>query len=332
MNKQRYLALGFLLLGIAVLFFFLASGQQTPSEGSDKHEQNEFQVLMPETTQTVYSVSIPDSVSFAGETAPTGIFYVREYLDRELTVNTFWHSATILLLKRAHRWFPLIEPILEKEGIPDDFKYLALIESGLENVTSPAGAIGFWQFLKTTAREKGLEVNDFVDERYHVEKSTKAACRYLKDAHKKFGNWTLVAASYNTGVARISEELKKQKADNYYDLMLSIETTRYVFRILAIKTIFLEKEKYGFYLKNEDLYPPVPTTTVTVTTPITNLVDYAISQGITYKTLKYFNPWLRDNQLPNVSGKEYEIKIPLDLSLSHSKLMERQAAPPQNNK
>jgi hypothetical protein len=253
MKKNLYFSLGLSLLVIPTLLFFLASGQQKNTD--DQQDQSAFIGLMPETIHQFYGIPMPDSVSFAGEPAPTDIFYVREYFDREITVNTYWHSATILLLKRANRWFPVIEPILKKEGMPDDFKYLALIESGLENVTSPAGAIGFWQFLKTTAREKGLEVNDFVDERYHVEKSTKAACRYLKDAHKKFGNWTLVAASYNTGVARISEELKKQKADNYYDLMLSIETTRYVFRILAIKTIFLEQEKYGFYLKNEDSLP-----------------------------------------------------------------------------
>ena len=193
-------------------------------------------------------------------------------------------------------------------------------------MTSPAGATGFWQILKTTAKERGLEVNDFVDERYNVEKSTVAACKYFKEAYAKFGNWTLVAASYNTGMGRISEELKKQKANSYYDLMLSVETTRYLFRIHAIKTIFLQPERFGFYLKTEDLYPPVPSTAVTVTTPITNLVDYSKSLGVTYKTLKYFNPWLRDNQLPNASGKEYSIKIPLDLTLSHSKLMEQEKA------
>ncbi len=322
MKKNLYFSLGLSLLVIPTLLFYLASGQQKNADV--QQEQSTFPELKPETIHPVHSIPMPDSVSFAGEPAPSDIFYIREYFDREITVNTYWHSATILLLKRANRWFPVIEPILKKEGIPDDFKYLALIESGLENVTSPAGAIGFWQFLKTTAREKGLEVNDFVDERYHVEKSTKAACRYLKDAYAKFGNWTLVAASYNTGMARIAEELKKQKVNNYYDLMLSIETTRYVFRIQAIKLIFQKPEKYGFSLKKEDLYPPVPTKTVTVKSPISNLVDYAVSQGITYKTLKYFNPWLRENALPNSSGKLYEIKIPVDASLSYSKLIEQE--------
>jgi hypothetical protein len=231
----------------------------------------------------------------------------------------------MLMLKRAHRWFPVIEPILKKQGIPDDFKYLAIIESGLENVTSPAGATGFWQFLKTTARERGLEVNDFVDERYNVEKSTEAACKYLKGAFAKFGDWTLVAASYNTGMSRISEEIQKQKVKNYYDMMLSTETTRYIFRIHAIKTIFQHPKTFGFNLNMEDLYPPVPTVTITVNTQLSSLVDYAKSQGITYKTLKYFNPWLRENQLPNSSGKAYEIKIPLDLTLSYSKLMENES-------
>jgi len=326
MKKNLYFTVGFSLLGVAILFFYFASGQQKPSDESFQQGQSIFPPLMTGTQHPVYSVTIPDSVSFCGEPAPLDVFYVREYLDRELNVNTYWHSATIMILKRAHRWLPVIEPIIEKQGIPNDFKYLALIESGLENVTSPAGATGFWQILKTTAKERGLEVNDFVDERYNVEKSTVAACKYFKEAYAKFGNWTLVAASYNTGMGRISEELKKQKVNSYYDLMLSVETTRYLFRIHAIKTIFLQPEKFGFYLKTEDLYPPVPSTAVTVTTPITNLVDYSKSLGVTYKTLKYFNPWLRDNQLPNASGKEYSIKIPLDLTLSHSKLMEQEKA------
>ncbi len=271
----------------------------------------------------VIMADIPEAVSFAGEQAPLDIFYVREYLDRELTVNTHFHSSTILLCKRANRWFPIIEPVLKENNIPDDFKYLALIESGLENVASPAGAKGFWQFMKRTAREYNLEVNSSIDERYNVEKSTVAACQYLMDAYEEFGNWTLVAAAYNAGKRRISEELDEQKTDNYYELLLNTETARYIFRILAIKTIFENPENYGFYLDPESLYPPVPVETITVNKTIKNLVDFAHDHKITYKTLKYFNPWLLRDHLPNNSQRTYSLKIPVDGNISYSSIKEK---------
>ncbi len=323
MNKNSlYLFISVLLLIIFSLFIFIFLYKNEPAKSPIQPVQSALHAEIPGTFQPIYSVAFPDSVSFAGEPAPTDIFYVHEYLDRELTVNAFWHSATIMLIKRAHRWLPVIEPILKKQGIPDDFKYVAIIESGLENVTSPAGATGFWQLLKTTARERGLEVSNSIDERYHVEKATLAACNYLKESYAKFGNWTLVAASYNAGMKGISDELKKQQVKNYYDLMLSVETTRYIFRIHAIKAIFLQPIKYGFFLQPEDLYPPIPTKNIAVNTNISNLANFAKTHGITYKTLKYFNPWLRENDLPNRSGKTYFIKIPLDSSLSFSKLIE----------
>jgi len=268
----------------------------------------------------VYSIEIPDTLDFAGEPVPLDIFYIRENLDRELTVNTYFHSSTLMMLKRANRWFPVIEPILKKNNLPDDFKYLALIESGFENVTSPAGAVGFWQFMKGTAKEYNLEVNDAVDERFNVEKSTEAACRYLIEAYAEYKNWTLAAASYNTGNNRIDKELARQRVSSYYDLYLSNETTRYIFRALAVKLIFLNPSKYGFQVSKEDLYPQIPTKIITVNQTVSDLVDFAHKHKITYKTLKYFNPWLRDDKLPNRWGKIYQIKIPEEGSLIYSKL------------
>ncbi len=260
----------------------------------------------------VYTIKVPQQASFAGEQVPLEIFYVREYFDRELTVNTYFHSSTILLLKRSNRWFPIIEPILAANNIPNDFKYLALIESGLQNVTSPAGAKGFWQFLKYTAREHGLEVNNDIDERYNVEKSTMAACSYLNESYEKYRDWTLVAAAYNAGNRRITEELKRQKVDSYYNLLLNDETARYVFRILAVKTIFENPEKYGFYPGDMDLYPPIQTEIIAVNETVKDLIDFARDHNINYKTLKYLNPWLLKDYLPNRSHRTYHLKIPLN--------------------
>jgi len=324
MKNFHYIVIGLLLVIIFILAFIVVKDEiKQPEVVIQPQQQQIIQAPINPSTQFIYSVTIPDTVNFAGEPAPIDLFYMREYLDRELTVNTFWHSSTLMLLKRAHRWFPVIGPILKKHGIPDDFKYLAIIESGLENVTSPAGASGFWQFLKSTAREHGLEVNDNIDERYNIEKSTNAACEYLRESYNKFNNWTLVAASYNAGMKRVSEEIRKQQVNNYYDLFLSSETTRYIYRIHAIKSIFLHPEKYGFFLKNEDLYPSVPFQTITITSSIDNLVNFAKSHGITYKTLKYFNPWLQEADLSNRSGKTYYLKIPLEGYLSYSRLMDQ---------
>jgi hypothetical protein len=269
-----------------------------------------------------YAVPLPETIAFAGEKAPMDLYYVREGLDRELLVNTYWHSNTILMLKRAGRYFPMIEPILKKNGIPDDFKYLALIESGLTNAVSPANAVGFWQFLDKTGRQYGLEVTDQVDERYHYSKSTEAACKYLKDAHKKFGNWTHAAAAYNAGQGRISREGEKQVVDNYYDMYLNPETSRYIYRILALKLVYENPTDYGFYLRNKDLYPPIPVRTIKVDTSITNLVNFANNFDVPYRILKEFNPWLRTDQLKVSPGKSYEIELPEKKWLSYSRLLE----------
>jgi membrane-bound lytic murein transglycosylase D len=258
----------------------------------------------------IFSLATPDTITFAGEKVPVGDIEIQERFDHELVINTYWHSQTLFFIKRANRWFPQIEAILKDEGIPDDFKYIAMIESGFENVVSPAGASGYWQFLKQTGVHYGLEVNSFVDERYNVEKATRAACKYFKDSYKIFKNWTLVAASYNMGAGGVQERLKEQKVNSFYDLLLVPETSRYIFRILAAKEIHDHPTYYGFNLRKKDLYPPLKTSEIVVDSSITYLVDFAKSKNINYKILKYLNPWLRDKSLPNKTGKKYKILLP----------------------
>jgi hypothetical protein len=254
----------------------------------------------------------PTAVDFAGEETPLHISDVHERFDRELLVNANLHASTILIIKRANRAFPIIEPILKKNGVPDDFKYLAVIESALLNAVSGAGARGVWQFMPETAKEKGMEVSETVDERYHLEKSTEAACKYLISAKEKFGSWTLAAASYNGGMAGVKKQIDMQKVSTYYDLLLNDETSRYVFRILALKEIMKNPQKYGFVIDSNELYPLIPTKKVAVDSTITDLANFAKTQGINYKLLKIHNPWLRDKSLENKSKKNYTIEIPLN--------------------
>jgi peptidoglycan lytic transglycosylase D len=280
--------------------------------GFDKLLNNR-KVQLPGTNEQYYkivSVPIPDTLLFAGEEVPIDIFYVKEALDRELSVNTYWHSATLQIIKKSKRWFPVFDSILGSHNIPLDFKYLAVIESGLANVTSPAGAVGYWQFLKGTAKDYGMEVNKEVDERYHIEKATEAACKYFLKSYEKFGNWTLVAASYNAGNRGISKQLKRQKSGSFYDLLLSDETSRYIYRIAAMKIIFENPEIYGFYIDTDDIYPELSTHNITITEDIDDFADFAKSAGISYKILKYFNPWLRQNYLKIRKKKKYVVKIP----------------------
>ena len=249
-------------------------------------------------------------MNFANETVPTQIADVQERLDREMITNINYHTNTTLVIKRANKAFPIIEPILAKYGVPDDFKYLAVIESSLVNAVSPAGARGVWQFMPETAKEKGMEVTDEVDERDHLEKSTEAACKYLLVAKEKFGSWTLAAASYNGGMTGVSNKMKEQQVSDYYDLLLTEETSRYVFRILALKEIMKNADKYGYLIPNEALYGNLPTRKVVVDATITDLAAFALTQGINYKILKIHNPWLRDRKLTVATGKQYEIEIP----------------------
>lgn len=262
--------------------------------------------------------TVPEEVSFDGETIDLRRYDRRERMDREMMSFTYMHSTTMLLVKRANRYFPIIEPLLKENGIPDDFKYLMVIESNLNNIArSPAGAAGLWQFMPATAREFGLEVNDNVDERYHIEKATVAACKYLKQAYAKYGDWMAVSASYNAGQGRISSQLEQQLASHAMDLWLVEETSRYMFRLLAIKEVLSNPQRYGFLLKKEHLYPPIPYKEIEVTTQIDNLDDYAKQQGITYAQLKDANPWLREHSLKNKSGKKYVLKIPTQEGMNY---------------
>lgn len=299
-NPINYLLISFIIFGIFQLFIFSTETGKTTNSTKNNTLDN-YQII---------SLSPPSQLSFAGEEIPLSQPDVYESLDREIHANTYFHSNTILYFKRANRWFPTIEKILAKNNIPDDFKYLALIESGLQHVVSPAGATGYWQFLKETAKEYGLVVNDEIDERYHVEKSTEAACRYLNDAYKKYGNWTLVAASYNVGMARISNELDRQKTNNYYDMLLNQETARYVFRIAAVKEIMNHPEKYGFTIKPEDLYPEIEYKLIPLDKAVVDFAEFAAEYDISYKVLKYFNPWLRQSYLKNPAIAPLQIKIP----------------------
>ena len=258
----------------------------------------------------ISAIDIPEDLNFAGEPVPQDDPEIRERVDREFLVNTYWQSNALLLIKRANMYFPIIEPILAKNGIPDDFKYLAVAESGLQNVVSGAGATGFWQLMKGTARQYGLEVNDNVDERYHLAKATEVACKYLKKYREKYGTWTLAAASYNAGTGSIDKYMGIQQVDDYYDLLLGQETGRYVFRIMAIKEILSHPKKYGFDLQEEDLYHAVPTFGVDIDEPVLSFADFAQKYEINYKILKRHNPWLREPHLNNSSKKKYTIEIP----------------------
>lgn len=302
MKKKIATVFAFILIGSFAGLFIFSSEQKiiTDEEYSKALEHS----------NDVFSVVLPDNVEFAGEEPPLGLYYVREGLDRELTINTYWHSSTIIMIKRAARYFPVIEPILKAYGVPNDFKYLALIESGLMNVVSPAGASGIWQIIDETGKRYGLEINDEVDERYQLEKSTVAACRILKNSYKNYNNWSLAAAAYNAGDGRIDKELKRQKVASFYDLYLSNETSRYLFRIIALKILYESPTKYGYYLRKKDLYPHIPTYTVSVDSSIADLVGFALKHNVNYRILKEFNPWLRKDKLTNATHKSYLITFP----------------------
>ena len=278
------------------------SAKPGPAENQEylKHIQENYRI---------FSLPLPEKIDFCGEEVPLNDPDAAEKLDRELLVNSYWHSNTLLSIKRARRWFPMIEPILNANGVPDDFKYLALIESGLLNVTSPSGAVGYWQFLPETAIQYGLVVNDEVDERYNVEKSTQAACNYLKEAYAKFGSWSMVAASYNMGMGGLSKQVQKQGQNNYFQLLLNDETARYVFRILSMKEIVNNADKYGFVIRPSDLYEPYKFSVVEVDSTIDDFAAFAKNYNLTYKQIKMLNPWLRQGYLKNKERKVYQIKI-----------------------
>ena len=258
----------------------------------------------------IYALPMPEDLNFAGEPVPLESPDIYERMDRELLVNTYWQSNALLLIKRANKYFPVIEPILAEHGVPDDLKYIAVIESGLTHAVSPAGARGFWQFMESTGKEYGLEINSNVDERYHIEKSTHAAAEYLKKSKEKLGSWTLAAAAYNAGNYGITKQQERQEVEDYYDLLLGEETGRYVFRILALKEILKDPRKYGFNFRERDLYQHIPSYKVRVNTPVADFPAFARQHDINYKILKLHNPWLREAHLNNRSRKEYFIEIP----------------------
>ncbi|MEM6516019.1 MAG: lytic transglycosylase domain-containing protein [Bacteroidota bacterium] len=296
---------------ICVSGFFIFANQSDENNDTDS-EKSATVKKDPKPTKdyNVYALKVPANLNFAGEKLPLENPDILERMDRELLVNTYWQSNGLLMFKRAGKYFPIIEPILKKNGVPDDFKYLAVIESGLTNAVSPAGARGVWQIMPATGRENGLEINKNVDERYHLEKATEVACRYLKESKEKLGSWTLAAAAYNAGKSGVSRRLEEQKVTDYYDLLLGEETGRYMFRIVALKEILSNPKKYGFNFTKDDLYQNIPTYQVEVDSLVQDFAGFAKEYGINYKILKIHNPWLREDHLKNASKKKYIIEIP----------------------
>ena len=269
---------------------------------------------------TYYAPEIPDSLNFAGEKVPLDDLLVREAIDREMVSIAYRHSATILTMKRAYRYFPVIEPILKKNGVPLDFKYLCVIESELTNATSPAKAQGFWQFMKATGTSYGLEVNDEIDMRNNVEAATEAACKYLKDLKRGLGSWTSAAAAYNCGEGGLRKRLNEQGVKSYYDTYIFTETTRYVPRILAMKTIMGNLQKYGFMLRHCDMYPQLTYKTVELKGQKVDLAAFAKQNNTNLKVLRNLNPWITTNTLTNKANKTYTVKIPDSNGMSFSKM------------
>lgn len=282
-----------ILCGLAI-WLLNFSGKEKKDQQYEDHFTNNYKI---------FALNTPEELFFAEEKLPLNLVDIRDRFDRELMVNTYWQSQTLLLHKRANRWFPVIEPILKKNNIPDDLKFLCVAESSLENAVSPAKAVGFWQFLKETGRSYGLEINEEIDERYNVERSTEAACKYLGQAYKKYGSWSLAAASYNMGMNGLDKQLKIQKVNSYYDLLLGEETKRYLFRIVALKEILNNSTKYGFHFRPKDLYSPYETISINIDGPVEDLAIFAKDNAINYKILKILNPWLRKPYLKNKEKK-----------------------------
>ncbi len=306
--KRSYRFIALSVAVVAGLFFINADKSIKKTEPSFKADSDSAKCTSD--TYRIKALKIPDNLTFAGEKVQLDKTDIRERIDRELLVNTYWQSNALLWFKRTNKYFPVIEPILKEKGVPDDFKYLSVIESDLRNVTSPAGAKGMWQMLTEAARENGLEVNSNVDERYHLEKATRAACDYLIDAKERLGSWTLAAAAYHAGNYGIEKRLKEQQVTSYYDVLAGENTERYIPRIIAAKEILSNPEKYGFEFDKDDLYELGPTYTVEVDTAIADIASFAKKFGTNYKELKMYNPWLRENKLNNKSRRLYLIKIP----------------------
>lgn len=297
-NRWTYIStpLSLITITLFIFQFFYAGKKDSPSPNANREILN-----IQET---------PSEISYCGESVPLKDPEVRERFEKELITNAFWESSTLMHLKRMSRFFPLFEEKLKSYGLPKDLKYISVAESGMTNVVSPAGAAGYWQFMPETGKMYGLEINAEVDERYHVEKATDAACRYLRDSHQKLGNWTLATAAYNCGNGGVIAPMNFQQVNSYYDLYLNQETSRYIFRIMALKEILENPTKYKYQISNEQQYKPLPTKKVEVNYAIPNLAYWAIEKGINYKTLKYYNPWLRKHSLTNKFRKTYIFELP----------------------
>lgn len=295
---------------IAIILASVAIAGEAFIFATHKEKGDELHTQAIRADYRVYAPSIPDSLSFAGERVPLNIYYVREGLDRELVSNMYYQSNTLFMIKRATRYFPTIERILKEEGVPEDMKYLCVIESGLQCVTSPAGAQGWWQFMKATGQKYGLEINDEIDMRNNLELSTHAACKYLKSLYGRFGSWSKAAAAYNCGENGLEKRLTNQRQESYYDLYLNRETSRYVYRILALKLILQHPQDYGYVVRRCDTYPELSTTEVTLSGQNVDMVQFAIDNGTSYKMLRNLNPWITTDNLKNKGGKSYTVQIP----------------------
>lgn len=302
MKKLSIAAIVLSVLAIVGEILICASSREDSEEVLQRAISNNYRI---------YSPILPDTMSFAGEKVPLSTYYVHEGLDLEVITNMYRHSSTMLYFKRANRYFPIIEPILKKNGIPSDFKYLCVIESGLTNATSPAKAQGFWQFIPSTGANYGLTVNDEIDMRNNLTASTQAACKYIRSLYNKFHSWTAAAAAYNCGENGLARRISKQSTDNYYDLWLNSETSRYVYRILAMKLIMQNPQKYGFHLRQCDLYPPIPTRAATLSGQNVDLYEFARSNGTSYKMLRMLNPWIQTDVLKNKSNQKYMVQLPV---------------------
>lgn len=294
-----------LVAGILCILIFFSSGLF--SFGKDKKPVN---ISQKPPVARYSSPALPDSMDFCGEKVPLNRRDIREQFDREVLYNYYQPGNILYIIKLSHRYFPMIEAKLKARGIPEDMKFLCVAESNLQNLISKVGATGFWQFMRETAPAYGLEVNANVDERYNVEKSTEAACKYLEAAYKKFGSWTAAAASYNCGQGGFNGHSDFQQTRHYYDLMLPEETNRYIFRILTFKYFMTQADELGFSVPEKDGYEELPTRKVIVTQTVSNLTNFAKANGVTYKTLRQYNPWIRGKSLPVRAGKQYEILLP----------------------
>ncbi len=313
---------GLLLLAIAFLLGYILIEKFTQTLKSEI-------TTLPDGYHNVL-IRVPTTFEFCGEKVPLYDEEVRENFDKELYINVFRHSATSLIIKRGEKYLPIIEQILKEEDVPNDMKYIAVIESGLENVRSFAGAEGYWQFMEETAKEFDLEISKEVDERFHIEKSTRAACKYLKRSYKKFGNWTLVAASYNRGMGGMNAALRNQNSISYYDVALNNETARYIYRALAFKEIMQNPEKYGFTIPKELRYPPVKYRKITIDSTVNDISALAAQYGMSYKTLKYHNPWLLMNKLTfdekDIKQKKtYTLFVPQNPPMPHSNVLAQES-------